>query len=115
MCILVLFIGMVGLCNISVGDYVKEGQDLINIEDIVMLCVDFCLLESYFGCLKLGQMVEVMSDVLFGEWFKVVFDVVDLLVDQGGRVIFVWVCFDNVVGQLCFGLFVCVCLFFGEC
>ncbi len=43
------FTGMVGLRNVSVGDYVKEGQDLINIEDIGTLRVDFKLPETYLG------------------------------------------------------------------
>ena len=43
------FNGMVGLRNVSVGDYVKEGQDLINIEDIGTLRVDFRLPETYLG------------------------------------------------------------------
>lgn len=112
--ILAPFTGMVGLRNISVGDYVKEGQDLINIEDTATLRVDFRLPESYLGRLKPGQTVEVTSDALPGERFKAVLDAVDPLVDQGGRAISARARLDNAAGQLRPGLFVRVRLLFGE-
>ena len=71
------FKGMVGLRNVSVGDYVKEGQDLINIEDIGTLRVDFKLPESYLGRVSKGQVVEVTSDALPGQRFSAVLDAVD--------------------------------------
>ena len=58
------FKGMVGLRNVSVGDYLKDGQDLINIEDVATLRVDFKLPESYLGRLGKGQSLEVVSDAL---------------------------------------------------
>ena len=69
------FNGMVGLRNVSVGDYVKEGQDLINIEDIGTLRVDFELPETYLGRVVKGQVVEVSTDALPGDQFKAVLDV----------------------------------------
>lgn len=112
--ILAPFQGMVGLRNISVGDYVKEGADLVNIEDIAMLRVDFRLPESYLGRLKPGQTIEVTSDALPGERFKAVLDAVDPLVDQGGRAISARARLDNAAGKLRPGLFVRVRLLFGE-
>ncbi|UCV04843.1 efflux RND transporter periplasmic adaptor subunit [Dechloromonas denitrificans] len=108
------FKGMVGLRNISVGDYVKEGQDLINIEDIATLRVDFRLPESYLGRLKPGQSVEVTSDALPGERFPARLEAVDPLVDQGGRAISARARLDNAAGKLRPGLFVRVRLLFGE-
>ena len=112
--ILAPFKGMVGLRNISVGDYVKEGDDLINIEDIATLRVDFRLPESYLGRLQPGQTIEVTSDALPGERFPAVLDAVDPLVDQGGRAISARARLDNAAGQLRPGLFVRVRLLFGE-
>lgn len=108
------FNGMVGLRNVSVGDYVKEGQDLINIEDIGTLRVDFKLPESYLGRVSKGQTVEVSSDALPGEGFKAVLDAVDPMVDQGGRAISSRARLDNTAGKLRPGLFVRVRLLFGE-
>lgn len=108
------FNGMLGLRNVSVGDYVKEGQDLINIEDISTLRVDFKLPESYLGRLQKGQVVEVTSDALPGERFSAVLDAVDPLVDQGGRALSSRARLDNAAGKLRPGLFVRVRLLFGE-
>ncbi|HZX32230.1 MAG TPA: efflux RND transporter periplasmic adaptor subunit, partial [Rhodocyclaceae bacterium] len=79
------FNGVVGLRNVSVGDYVKEGQDLVNVEEVGTLKVDFRLPEAYLGRLAKGQAVEVASDALPGQAFKAVLDAVDPLVDQNGR------------------------------
>ncbi len=108
------FRGMVGLRNVSVGDYVKEGQDLINIEDIGTLRVDFKLPETYLGRLNKGQAVEVATDARPGERFKAQLDAIDPLVDQGGRAIAARARLDNAAGKLRPGMFVRVRLVFGE-
>ncbi|HJV93223.1 MAG TPA: efflux RND transporter periplasmic adaptor subunit, partial [Azonexus sp.] len=108
------FRGVVGLRNVSVGDYVKEGQDLINIEDIATLRADFKLPESYLGRLNKGQIIEVTSDALPGERFKAVLDAVDPLVDPVGRSISARARLDNAAGKLRPGMFVRVRLLFGE-
>lgn len=108
------FKGMLGLRNVSVGDYVKEAQDLINIEDIGTLRVDFRLPENYLGRLGKGQTVEVTSDALPGERFQAVLDAIDPLVDQGGRSISARARLDNAAGKLRPGMFVRVRLLFGE-
>ena len=108
------FNGMVGLRNVSVGDYVKEGQDLINIEDIGTLRVDFKLPETYLGRVVKGQIVEVSTDALPGEQFKAVLDAVDPMVDQNGRAISSRARLDNASGKLRPGMFVRVRLLFGD-
>ena len=108
------FTGMVGLRNVSVGDYVKEGQDLINIEDIGTLRVDFKLPETYLGRVIKGQLVEVSTDALPGEQFTAVLDAVDPMVDQNGRAISSRARLDNATGKLRPGMFVRVRLLFGD-
>lgn len=108
------FNGMLGLRNVSVGDYVKEGQDLINIEDIATLRMDFKLPESYLGRVSKGQAVELTSDALPGQSFKAVLDAVDPLVDQNGRAISARARLDNAAGKLRPGMFVRVRLLFGD-
>ena len=108
------FNGMVGLRNVSVGDYVKEGQDLINIEDIGTLRVDFRLPETYLGRIIKGQTVEVSTDALPGEQFKAVLDAIDPMVHQNGRAISSRARLDNASGKLRPGMFVRVRLLFGE-
>ncbi len=108
------FDGIVGLRNVSVGDYVKEGADLINIEDIGTLRVDFRLPETYLGRVLKGQTVEVTSDALPGERFAAVLDAVDPMVDQNGRAISSRARLDNAASRLRPGMFVRVRLLLGE-
>lgn len=108
------FDGMVGLRNVSVGDYVKEGQELINIEDLATLRVDFKLPETYLGRIIKGRVVEVSTDALPGQQFKAVLDAVDPMVDQNGRAISSRARLDNAAGKLRPGMFVRVRLLFGE-
>ena len=108
------FNGMVGLRNVSAGDYVKEGQDLVNIEDIATLRVDFKLPETYLGRLSKGQSLEVTTDALSGERFQAVLDAVDPMVDQAGRSISARARLNNAGGKLRAGMFVRARLLFGE-
>jgi membrane fusion protein (multidrug efflux system) len=108
------FAGMVGLRNVSVGDYLKDGQELINIEDVATLRVDFRLPETYLGRIQKGQVVEVATDALPGERFKAVLDAIDPMVDQNGRSISARARLDNAKGKLRPGMFVRVRLLFGE-
>ena len=108
------FNGMVGLRNVSAGDYVKEGQDLVNIEDIATLRVDFKLPETYLGRLSKGQSLEVTTDALSGERFQAVLDAVDPMVDQAGRSISARARLNNAGGKLRPGMFVRARLLFGE-
>lgn len=107
------FAGIVGIRNVSVGDYVKEGQELINIEDISSLKVDFRLPESHLGRLQKGQAVEVASDAVPGQVFQGVVDAIDPQLDASGRAISLRARLPNPALKLRPGLFVRVRLAFG--
>jgi membrane fusion protein (multidrug efflux system) len=107
------FAGIVGIRNVSVGDYVKEGQELINIEDIGSLKVDFRLPESYLGRLQKGQGIEVSSDAMPGLTFKGSLDAIDPLLDASGRAISLRARLANPDLKLRPGMFVRVRLAFG--
>lgn len=106
------FAGIVGIRNISVGDYVKEGQDLVNIEDIATLKIDFRLPESYLPQLRPGQQLEVSSDALPGQLFTGVLEAINPLVEAGGRAIALRARMANGDGHLRPGMFVRVRLIF---
>lgn len=108
------FAGVVGIRNVSTGDYVKEGQELINLEDVATLKVDFRLPEVYLERLHKGQMLEVSSDALSGERFAAVLDAIDPLVDAGGRSISCRARLTNSGEKLKPGMFVRVRVAFGE-
>lgn len=108
------FAGVVGLRNVSVGDVVKEGQELVNLEDIRVLRVDFKLPETLLTRISSGLAVTVTSDALPGETFAATVDAVDPLVDPGGRAVSVRARLGNAAGRLRPGMFVRVRLSFGE-
>lgn len=81
------FAGIVGIRNVSVGDYVKEGEDLVNLEDIATLKVDFRLPEIYLAQIRPGQRLELASDAVEGRDFAAVVSAIDPLVDEQGRAV----------------------------
>ncbi len=106
------FAGIVGIRRVNVGDYVKEGQDLVNVEDIERLKVDFRLPETYLGQLQPGQDLEVSSDALPGQSFAAVVEAINPLVEAGGRAIALRAEMRNTRMQLRPGMFVRVRLRF---
>ncbi len=108
------FDGVVGIRNVSAGDYVKEGEELVNVEDIATLKVDFRLPEAYLGRLERGQTLEVSSDALPGVPFQATLEAVDPLVDVNGRSISCRALLPNREGRLRPGMFVRSRLVFGE-
>jgi len=104
--ILAPFSGIVGIRQVSVGDYVKEGQDLATLEDISSLKVDFRIPELYLSSLRRGQSVEVQTDAFPGKTYTAVLDAVDPLVDQNGRSLLLRGLLKNIDGALRPGMFV---------
>jgi len=100
------FSGIIGIRQVSVGDYVKEGQDLATLEDISSLKVDFRIPELYLTSLRRGQGVEVQSDAFPGKTYTAVLDAVDPLVDQNGRSLLLRARLKNTDGALRPGMFV---------
>jgi membrane fusion protein (multidrug efflux system) len=100
------FAGVIGIRQVSVGDYVKEGQDLVTLEDISSLKVDFRLPELLLTDLKRGQTVEVASDAIPGRTYAATLEAIDPLIDQNGRAVILRARLKNTDGQLRPGMFV---------
>ncbi|MDC8771031.1 efflux RND transporter periplasmic adaptor subunit [Roseateles albus] len=79
------FDGEMGIRSVNVGDYVKDGSDLVSIEDSSMMWVDFRLPERFVPRLKMGQQVEVMLDALPGKSFTAQIAALDTQLDANGR------------------------------
>ena len=79
------FAGTVGLRSINLGQFVKDGDDLVNLEDTSVLMVDFRLPERYQTRLASGQPVQVQLDALPGKSFEARVLAVDPLLDANGR------------------------------
>ena len=81
------FAGVVGIRSVSPGDFVKDGEAMINLEDIATLKVDFRLPELYLDRVRPGQALELSSDVLPGEIHTATVEAIDPLVDAQGRAV----------------------------
>ncbi len=108
------FAGVVGLRSVSVGDYVKEGQELVNFEGVTTLKVDFRLPELHLAKLAKGQRVELTSDAMPGKRFSATVDAIDPLIDANGRSLAVRARLDNAEGTLRPGMFMRVRLVFAS-
>jgi len=93
--VLAPFDGTLGIRSVQVGDYVKDGADLVSIEDLSGLHVEFTLPERYIARVRTGQAVELALDALPGEVFKGRIDALDSQVDPNGRALRVRAAVDN--------------------
>ena len=79
------FAGQIGIRQVSVGDYVKEGVELVNLEDLSSLNADFRVPEQISGRLAVGQTVQLQSDAFPGANFPAKVMAIDPAVDASGR------------------------------
>ncbi len=108
------FDGVAGLRQINVGDYLKDGADMVNVEDIEAVLLDFRLAERFQTKIKPGQKAQVTFDALPGRKFTAVVQAIDPLIDANGRSVGVRGCIDNRQMQLRPGMFARVNAVFGE-
>ncbi|MBC5783380.1 efflux RND transporter periplasmic adaptor subunit [Ramlibacter sp. USB13] len=111
--ILAPFDGVAGIRNISVGDYLKDGADIVNIEDLDAMYVDFRLPERYQTKVRPGQTAVIEVDALPGQRFHAFIQAVDPLLDANGRSVGIRGCIDNRQMQLRPGMFARVTPVFG--
>jgi len=79
------FDGTAGIRLVNVGDYVKDGADLVALEDTRQMLVDYRLPERYGARVKPGQVVELTLDALPGQNYKAVVEAIEPLLDVSGR------------------------------
>ena len=81
------FDGVVGLKEISVGRYVEPGDELVALERIDPLYLDFRLSERWLTKLVPGDTVAVTVDALPGQTFEGTIAALDPKVDINGRAV----------------------------
>ena len=102
------FAGVVGLREVSVGNYVEPGQDLVNLEDIDPIKVDFPVPERALSAVEVGQPIEVTVDAWPGRTFEGEVYAIDPQIDAAGRSIAIRATIDNGERLLRPGLFAAV-------
>jgi len=108
------FSGVIGIHNVSVGEYVKDGDPLVNLEDVSVLKVDFRLPEVFLQRIRPGQALEVMSDTLPGERFSATVAAIDPQLDVQGRAVLLRAELSNHDRRLHPGMFARVTLTLAE-
>jgi membrane fusion protein (multidrug efflux system) len=104
------FDGMVGLRKVSVGDYVGPGADIVNLEMIDPLKVDFRVPEVFLASVRTGQAIAVALDAFPGRSFSGQVYAIDPLIDTAGRSIVIRARIGNPDDVLRPGLFARVTL-----
>lgn len=107
------FDGIAGIRQVNVGDYLKDGADIVNIEDIDAIYVDFRLPERYQAKVKRGQTALLDIDALPGQTYTAQIQAIDPLIDANGRSVGIRGCVDNRALQLRPGMFARVNAVFG--
>ncbi|MCW8181306.1 efflux RND transporter periplasmic adaptor subunit, partial [Verminephrobacter eiseniae] len=108
------FDGIAGIRSVSVGDYLKDGADIVNLEDLDAVYVDFRLPERLQGKVRTGQRAQVAFDALPGVRYAAVVQAISPQIDADGRAVAVRGCMDNRRLQLRPGMFARVTVGFSE-
>lgn len=99
------FDGVLGFRYVSVGDYVAPGTDLVRIEAVDPLFVEFQIPEHYLPMVRTGTPVVLRFDAFKDEFFPGQVDVIDPAIDSQGRSLRLRARVPNPDGHLRPGLF----------
>ena len=84
MCIFDCFNGVIGLKNVSIGDFIEVGENILLLEDLKTLKFDFKVPERYVNYLVVGEEIKIFTEVRNMPIVAKI-DVLDIRVDQDGR------------------------------
>ena len=105
------FGGTIGLRQVSIGDYVKEGQDIVNLESLDTLKADFRVPELALSLIRDGQTLQLTLDALPDRAYDGRVYAINPLIDANGRAIVIRAQVPNKDGRLRPGMFARVRLF----
>jgi membrane fusion protein (multidrug efflux system) len=107
------FAGTVGLRQVSAGAYLKAGEDIVRLDKIVAMKLDFRVPEVYLGRIRRDQPVAVRVDAFPGEQFAGRLYALETAVDERTRTVLLRGRVDNKAGKLRPGMFARVTLELG--
>lgn len=79
------FAGEIGLRQVSVGDFVSVGQDLLTLVRLDPIEVDFSVPETLLAQLQVGRKVSIEVDAYAGEVFTGEVTAIDPVIDANSR------------------------------
>lgn len=77
--------GVLGLRQVSPGDYLEAGQDIVNLEVLDPLKVDFRIPQKAASRIRLSQAIEISLDAYPGERFAGEIYAINPRLDEAGR------------------------------
>jgi len=77
--------GVLGLRQVSLGDYLEAGQDIVNLEVLDPLKVEFRVPQKAVGQIRLKQVIEIGLDAYPGERFRGEIYAINPRLDEVGR------------------------------
>jgi len=99
------FTGIIGLRQVSLGQFLTAGDPIATLADVDNLRIDFQVSEVFLTEVGKGQEVNVTFDALPDQIYKGVVSAVDPVVSVEGRALSVRAVIQNVDGKLRPGLF----------
>lgn len=94
--------GTVGIRRVSIGDYVKTGDLLVNLDQRDKMKIEFSLPEVYIKDIKIGDAVQIQSE----PQIEGKISAIESRISENSRSIMVQVVADNIEGVLNSGQFV---------
>lgn len=108
------FSGILGMRHVSPGDYVEAGQEIVNLEAIDPLKVDFRAPERYASQLAQAKRISVRVDAYPDESFEGEVYAIEPRVDTASRNISLRARISNPEGRLLPGMFAQVTVFLDQ-
>lgn len=79
------FTGVIGLKNISPGAYVRVGEDLVTLDDLDPMKIEFRLGENMIDKVEVGKIVQVEIDGFPDNVFEAKIEAIDTNIDSMGH------------------------------
>lgn len=108
------FSGRVGISKISLGDYLQIDDEVVSLQNINPLYLDFSIPERYVSQVKIGQQVDVIATTCPHQAFKGKVDSDETLINQDTGMMTVRALVPNDSGLLLPGGYAEVTLYAGE-
>lgn len=104
------FAGKLGLSQVNLGDYVSAGTDIVNLQSIDPIYVDFSIPEVYLSKVAVGQSLNIRNTAYPNVIFKGKVEALESAINQANRTLMLRASIPNKDGKLLPGAFVEVAL-----
>jgi len=108
------FDGLLGIIQISLGDYLTPGKNIVNLQALNPIWIDFNIPESYFTELKIGQGIDMKTPAVPNQTFSGTVSAMESAIDKNSRLVTIRASIPNEKFQLLPGTYGEVTLKLGQ-